>query len=185
MGLDDIAKGALLLIGAGIVAERFGAGTGLAGLGTGIQTIVASPGTGVGTGLSGTARGLTDIGKAIGDIGRGFGTFFEQIPKIPDWWNVPVIPWIGEPKAPAARIPLPILQPLPYYPIPKAGGGDSNVENLSATPKPGGITHVANIAGNGFTFSGARTIWKTREAAEKNYRQVHGSDPTAIGGTNV
>ena len=84
MGLGGIAKGALVLIGAGILAERFGAGTGLSGLGAGITSIVSAPGVGVGLGLSGTATGIRDIGESFGDIGRGLGDIFKYLPFSPE-----------------------------------------------------------------------------------------------------
>jgi len=83
VGLSDIAKGALLLIGTGILAERFGAGTGLSGLGAGISSLVAAPGVGIGAGLTGTATGIRSIGESFGDIGRGLASIFAAIPALP------------------------------------------------------------------------------------------------------
>ena len=80
MGLDDIAKGAIALVGIGIIAERFGAGPGLAGLGTGITKLAAAPLGGVGAGLTGFAGGIRSLAESFGDIGRGIGEIFKWLP---------------------------------------------------------------------------------------------------------
>ncbi len=81
-----IWESALILLGIGIVSERFGAGTGLGELGTGIRSLVSAPLGGLGSGLGEFSGGLRSFGEAIGDIGRGFGTFFEAFP---DWLRLP------------------------------------------------------------------------------------------------
>lgn len=68
MGVQEMA---LMLLGIGILSERFGGGRGLAELGTGIQAVIAAPLTGTGTGLSSLAGGVKDISESFGDLGRG------------------------------------------------------------------------------------------------------------------
>ena len=76
-----IWQSALILLGIGIVSERFGAGVGLGQLGTGIRTLAAAPLGGVGAGLGEFGGGLRTFAEALGDVGRGFGTLFENIPE--------------------------------------------------------------------------------------------------------
>ena len=76
-----IWESALILLGIGIVSERFGAGVGLGELGTGIRTLAAAPLGGIGTGLGEFSGGLRSFAEALGDIGRGFGELFKNIPK--------------------------------------------------------------------------------------------------------
>ena len=135
--------GAVALIGAGIVAERFGAGTGLSGLGAGIQSIVAAPGTGVGLGLSGTATGLRDIGESIGDIGRGFSDLFAAIPKLP---------FSSEAKPP--------------------GYGQTNADSGNNIGDSGGGSSRGVFAvGEAWTFKGADKLFVYKEKAEKRYKE--------------
>lgn len=75
-----IWESALILLGIGIVSERFGAGVGLGELGTGIRTLAAAPLGGIGAGLGEFSYGLRSFGEALGDIGRGFGALFENLP---------------------------------------------------------------------------------------------------------
>lgn len=75
-----IWESALILLGIGIVSERFGAGVGLGELGTGIRTLAAAPLGGIGTGLGEFSGGLRSFAEALGDIGRGFGELFKNIP---------------------------------------------------------------------------------------------------------
>lgn len=75
-------ESALILLGIGIVSERFGAGVGLGELGTGIRTLAAAPLGGVGAGLGEFGGGLRTFAEALGDVGRGFGALFENIPRI-------------------------------------------------------------------------------------------------------
>lgn len=192
MGLDDVAKGAILLIGAGIISERLGAGPGLTGLGTGIRTIAAAPLGGVGAGLGEFAGGVRAIGESFGDIGRGLAEIFKAIPTGP-YTGIPFSPIvIPEPPAPSPLpyypTPTPAPRPaeyttLPYYPTPQAGGGYSAIENLSETPKNGnGIRYTQEIAGGGYTFPGAGTYYRTKEAAIKNYSRLYGKDPLVMDG---
>lgn len=76
-----IWESALILLGIGIVSERFGAGVGLGELGTGIRTLAAAPLGGIGSGLGEFSGGLRSFAEALGDIGRGFGTLFENLPE--------------------------------------------------------------------------------------------------------
>jgi len=76
-----LAQSALILLGIGIISEKFGAGVGLGELGTGIKTLAAAPLGGVGAGLFEFSGGLRAFGEALGDIGRGFGELFKNIPK--------------------------------------------------------------------------------------------------------
>ena len=76
-----LAQSALILLGIGIISEKFGAGVGLGELGTGIRTLAAAPLGGVGAGLGEFSLGLRGFGEALGDIGRGFGALFENIPE--------------------------------------------------------------------------------------------------------
>lgn len=161
MDLSGIAKGALLVLGAGILAERFGAGPGLAGLGAGVREMAAAPLGGLGAGMGEFAGGLRSIGESFGDIGRGIADIFAAIPTGP----ITGIPW-----SPIAEI------------SPKAGndatqlavGGGGNV------PKTGGVYYVGTVGGGGYTFPGAKTIWVKESAAIKNYRAAQGT-----GGNNV
>ena len=74
---------ALLLLGVGILSERFGGGRGLQELGTGVQAIVAAPLTGTGMGLTSFAGGLRDVAETFGDLGRGLSDLFASIPSLP------------------------------------------------------------------------------------------------------
>ena len=130
-----IAESALILLGIGIVSQKFGAGLGLEQLGVGIKTLAAAPLGGVGLGLGEFAGGLRGIGEAIGDIGRGFGDLFANIPQLP------TIPGGGLP-GPGRRPPevsVPSLPRLPVTPmVVKAGGGGSDL-----LPGGGGSTPPA------------------------------------------
>jgi hypothetical protein len=75
-----IWESALILLGIGIVSEKFGAGVGLQELGTGIRTLAAAPLGGVGSGLGEFSGGLRSFAEALGDIGRGFGELFKSVP---------------------------------------------------------------------------------------------------------
>ena len=77
MGVQEMA---LMLLGVGILSERFGGGRGLGELGTGIQTLIAAPLTGTGAGLTGFAGGLRDLAESFGDIGRGISALLGGIP---------------------------------------------------------------------------------------------------------
>jgi len=97
MGLSSLAKGALLVLGVGVLSEKYGAGKGLAELGGGVQAIAAAPMTGLGTGLSSLATGVSDIGGAFGDIGRGIADILAPLTR---WGGgaAPGLPgWIGQP----------------------------------------------------------------------------------------
>lgn len=76
-----IWQSALILLGIGIVSERFGAGVGLGQLGVGIRELAGAPLGGLGTGLGEFAGGLRAIAESFGDIGRGFGEMFKHIPE--------------------------------------------------------------------------------------------------------
>lgn len=84
-----IWESALILLGIGIVSERFGAGIGLGELGTGIRTLAAAPLGGVGAGLGEFGTGLRTFAEALGDVGRGFGELFKNIPKLPSPFLTP------------------------------------------------------------------------------------------------
>ena len=103
MSLSGIAKGALLLIGAGIIAERFKAGPGIQALGVGIREIAAAPIGGVGVGLGQFAGGLRQVGEAFGDIGRGFGEIFKFLPEPKE--GPPRHGWPTEPEQPQIIYP--------------------------------------------------------------------------------
>lgn len=75
-----IWESALILLGIGIVSERFGAGVGLGELGIGIRTLAAAPLGGVGAGLGEFGGGLRTFAEALGDVGRGFAELFRNIP---------------------------------------------------------------------------------------------------------
>ena len=135
--------GAVALIGAGIVAERFGAGTGLSGLGAGIQSMVAAPGVGVGLGLGGTAAGLRSLGESIGVIGRGFSDLFAAIPKLPF--------------SSGAKPP---------------GYGQTNADSGNNIGDSGGGSSRGVYAVNEFwTFEGAGKLFVYKEKAEKRYKE--------------
>lgn len=74
---------ALLLLGVGILSERFGGGRGLGELGTGIQQLIAAPLTGTGMGLSSLAGGVRDIAETFGDLGRGISDLLSALPSLP------------------------------------------------------------------------------------------------------
>ena len=78
-----IWQSALILLGIGIVSERFGAGVGLGELGTGIRTLAAAPLGGLGVGFGEFGTGLRTFAESLGDIGRGFGELFKHIPQLP------------------------------------------------------------------------------------------------------
>ena len=139
-----IAESALILLGIGIVSQKFGAGLGLEQLGVGIKTLAAAPLGGVGLGLGEFSTGLRGFAESLGDIGRGFGTLFENIPKLP---GVPA----GPPGAGGGAFPpprpgeVPVLPRLPVTPISlrdlstvKAGGGSGEL-----LPGGGGSTPPA------------------------------------------
>ena len=75
-----IWESALILLGIGIVSERFGAGVGLGELGLGIRELAGAPLGGIGTGLGEFGAGLRTFAEALGDVGRGFGELFQNIP---------------------------------------------------------------------------------------------------------
>lgn len=82
MGVQDMA---LMLLGIGLISERFGGGRGLQELGTGIQTLIAAPLTGTGTGLASFAGGIKALAESFGDIGRGISALLGGIPQ----WALP------------------------------------------------------------------------------------------------
>ena len=133
---------ALMLLGIGIISERFGGGKGLISLGTGVSTLVAAPLKGTGTGLSSLAGGLKDLAATFGDIGRGLSALFDAIPKGP---------LTGIPFAPIAA-PTPAPAPAPG-PIPFIGGNGPALIPVSggsgATLLPGG---GGNVPGASFSF---------------------------------
>jgi len=94
-----IWESALILLGIGIVSERFGAGVGLGELGTGIRTLAAAPLGGVGAGLGEFGAGLRTFAEALGDVGRGFGELFKNIPQLPS-------PFLTPPLLPGAVPPV-------------------------------------------------------------------------------
>lgn len=75
-----IWESALILLGVGIVSQRFGAGLGLEQLGVGIRSLAGAPLFGFGEGLYMFSAGLREFAESLGDIGRGFGELFEHIP---------------------------------------------------------------------------------------------------------
>lgn len=164
MGLSGIAQGALMVLGVGILAERFGAGTGLESLGSGITRIAAAPLGGVGMGFSGLATGLRDIAESFGDIGRGLGALFENIPTGP----ITGIPWSPVTTTPEYTAPYtagPKLIPVSggdQSTTLAGGGGNVSLRNAPITSQILGGIEV-------YTFPGAGTYWKTERAAMKNY----------------
>ncbi len=144
MGVQEMA---LMLLGIGILSERFGGGRGLSELGTGIQTLVAAPLTGTGTGLSSLAGGIRDISGTFGDLGRGIsallGSF--QLPQAvgPGGSGSGMLP------SPGGNGGLPVLPPL------NGGGGGARAGLLpdaggsGATLLPGG---GGNVPGASFSF---------------------------------
>lgn len=124
--LDNIAKGALLVLGVGILSDKLGGGAGLGSLGTGISSIVSSPGVGIGTGLSATAGGLNDIFS----IFTGFMDYWENFLKdIPGGGLTVIPPWltIADQEGPAgdgsgSDALNPLVPPL----INVSGGGSSD-----------------------------------------------------------
>ena len=80
MGVQEMA---LMLLGIGILSERFGGGRGLQELGTGIQSLVAAPLTGTGTGLTSLAGGIKSIAETFGDLGRGLSALLGALPSLP------------------------------------------------------------------------------------------------------
>jgi len=76
-----IWESALILLGIGIVSQRFKAGVGLAELGVGIRELAGAPFGGFGVGLGELGTGMRTFAESLGDIGRGFGELFKFIPK--------------------------------------------------------------------------------------------------------
>ena len=148
-----IQNAALMLLGIGILSERFGGGKGLISLGTGIQTLAAAPLTGTGTGLTSFAGGLRDLAESFGDIGRGIGEIFKYLPKLgngykpglPGAWNgngvpppPPVFPPINGGGA-GARALLPLTQASGDGAASLYTGGGANVPQppiLPSLPPP-------------------------------------------------
>ena len=132
MGVQEMA---LMLLGIGILSEKFGGGKGLISLGTGVQALVAAPLTGTGTGLSSLAVGLRSLAESFGDIGRGLSSLFEAIPRGP-LTGIPFAPVVTVPSLPAPSPLPPIISMLGPPPlIPDSGGS-------GATLLPGGGGHV-------------------------------------------
>jgi len=75
-----IWESALILLGIGIISQRFKAGVGLAELGVGIRELAGAPLGGLGTGMGEFGTGLRTFAESLGDIGRGFGELFKNIP---------------------------------------------------------------------------------------------------------
>jgi len=186
MGLSDIAKGALLLIGSGIIAERFGAGAGLAGLGGGIREIAAAPMGGLGTGLREFSGGLGALASVFSDIGKGIGDIFANIPRGP-WSGIPFSPIITPPN----RIPLPVT-PTPTPPIYVSSGNAGNSSNIqmnSALPynplnPTKGLGRIYQVNGGVFGFRKAPSLsFKSRREA-RTYLKAYGVSD-AMDGTSV
>jgi len=78
-----IWESALILLGIGIVSQRFKAGVGLAELGVGIRELAGAPLGGLGTGMGEFGTGLRTFAESLGDIGRGFSDLFKGIPQLP------------------------------------------------------------------------------------------------------
>lgn len=141
MGLGESA---LILLGVGIISQRFGAGLGLEQLGVGIKTLAAAPLGGVGLGIGEFAGGLRGLAESLGDIGRGFGELFAHIPQLPPRrelpppGEIPGIPgpaypgWGGDGGGVRSFIGQPTLSP-------SAGGGSSDLlpGGGGSTPSPG------------------------------------------------
>ena len=122
-----IWESALILLGIGIVSERFGAGVGLGQLGVGIRELAGAPLGGIGTGLGEFAGGLRSFAEALGDIGRGFGELFKNIPG----YGLPS-PWLTPPLLPGE------VPPANGNGLTQVGGGDDT------TNLPGGGGNVPN-----------------------------------------
>lgn len=149
-----IWQSALILLGIGIVSERFGAGVGLGELGTGIKTLAAAPLGGIGAGLGEFGGGLRTFAEALGDVGRGFGTLFENIPEFggkgfpPQQPSIPgiifpePIPW-----DPSLAAPTPLTQVVGGDRTSNLSGGGGNVQ------KPLIVTIIPHKTGGGFIGS--------------------------------
>jgi len=99
-----IWQSALILLGIGIVSERFGAGVGLGQLGVGIRELTGASLGGFGTGLGEFAGGLRLFGESLGDIGRGFGELFKHLPQVPGMpLPGPADPYKGLPPPPTYK----------------------------------------------------------------------------------
>ena len=130
MGLGESA---LILLGVGIISQKFGAGLGLEQLGVGVKTLAAAPLGGVGLGLGEFAGGLRGFAESLGDIGRGFGALFENIPQYQG--PVPGIPGNGNGQQLES---MPILRLAAPAQVVKTGGGSSDqlAGGGGSTPRP-------------------------------------------------
>lgn len=177
MGLDDIAKGAALMIGAGIIAERFGAGPGLKGLGLGVREIAAAPLGGVGAGLKEFGAGVRSITDIFGDIAKGIGDIFGAIPRMPG----PGGAGSGQLPPPITYTPLPIIPDIPGVIAPprlialsgpNAGGGTKNVMNMSKQPvldPTKGLGRIYQVNGGLIGFRKAPHLTFTTRKQARNY----------------
>ena len=138
MGVQEMA---LMLLGIGILSEKFGGGKGLISLGTGVQALVAAPLTGTGTGLSSLAGGLRDISESFGDIGRGISALLGSFQGLPGYVG-PGGAGSGQLPQPGGNGGLPLLPPL------NGGGGGARAKlepdsgGSGATLLPGGGGNV-------------------------------------------
>ena len=124
MGVQEMA---LMLLGIGLISERFGGGRGLQELGTGVQTLIAAPLVGTGTGLSSFAGGIKDLAESFGDIGRGISALLGGIPE----WARPGREGFP-PRQPPAALPEngglpPIIAMLAPPLTTDSGGSDSTL----------------------------------------------------------
>ncbi len=144
MGVQETA---LMLLGIGLISERFGGGLGLQQFGTGVQKLFAAPLTGTGAGLTSFAGGIKALAMSFGDIGRGISALLGGIPA----WALPG--YVGPGGSGSGQLPtLPPPVPGPG-PIPFLGGNGPPLIPVSggsgATLLPGG---GGSVPGASFSF---------------------------------
>ena len=137
MGVQEMA---LMLLGVGILSERFGGGRGLQELGTGVQTLIAAPLTGTGTGLTSFAGGLRALAESFGDIGRGISALLGGFPE----WARPG--YVGPGGSGSGQLPQPGAS-LP--------GNGNGLPPLIAMSTDGGGSSSTLLAGGGGNVTGA------------------------------
>lgn len=140
MGVQEMA---LMLLGIGLISERFGGGLGLQTFGTGIQKVFAAPLKGTGTGLTSLAGGIRSLAESFGDVGRGISDLLGGIPA----WALPG--YVGPGGSGSGQLP----QPGASLPLPGVNG---NGPPLIAMSGDGATSLYAGGGGNvptGYTFT--------------------------------
>ena len=157
-----IAETALILLGVGIISEKFGAGAGLGELGTGIRTLAGAPLGGVGMGLGEFATGLRSIAEALGDIGRGFGALFGNIPGYTPPGPLP--PGGADPPQiilppPVVPPPVVVVEPTPVvaWLTTDSGGGPSDLLTGGGGSTPSPSPQFMGIGPSAPTYSWVNT----------------------------